>query len=124
MTKPFGPHFLALSAWTWKIAHIINYREAQTIPNCMRYIIGVFCCNLSKLRYSSCSVIYTSHSLSRIADFMLHILLMNTKRTQLHNINFITCSKADRVHDPKNLSLRRISQNNSSVTMVIKLLCL
>ena len=29
---------------------------------------------------------------------------MKTKRTQLHNINFITCSKAEiygRAHDPK-----------------------
>ena len=31
MTKPVGSHVLALSAWTLKIAHIINYQEAQTI---------------------------------------------------------------------------------------------
>ena len=37
-------HFLS---WTWKVAHIdlISYWEAQTIPDCIRYIIGVFCYN-------------------------------------------------------------------------------
>ena len=28
---------------------------------------------------------------------------MNTKRTQLHDINFMTCSRAERVHDPKKI---------------------
>ena len=45
MTKPNWSHVLALSAGTLMIAHIINYREAQTIPDCTRYIIGVFCNN-------------------------------------------------------------------------------
>ena len=26
-------------------AHIISYQEAQTIPDCVRYIIGVSCYN-------------------------------------------------------------------------------
>ena len=37
--------FLVLSAWTLKKAHIISYHEAQTIPDCIRYIICVFCYN-------------------------------------------------------------------------------
>ena len=41
MTKPVWSHVLAMSAWTLKIAHIINYREAQTIPDCIRYILLV-----------------------------------------------------------------------------------
>ena len=45
MTKLIWSPVLAVSAWTLKIAHIINYREAQTIPDCIRYIIGVFCYN-------------------------------------------------------------------------------
>ena len=47
MTKLIWSHVLAVSAWTLKIAYIINYREAQTIhvPDCIRYIIGVFCYN-------------------------------------------------------------------------------
>ena len=58
MTKPVWSHVLALSAWTLNIAHIINYREAQSIPDCIRYIIGVFCYNFkSQLRY-----IYIAHA--------------------------------------------------------------
>ena len=45
MTKPVWSHVLTLSDWTLKIAHIITYQEAQTIPDCIRYIIGVFCYN-------------------------------------------------------------------------------
>ena len=45
MTKPVWSHVLALNAWTLKIAHIINYWEAQPIPDCIMYIIGVFCYN-------------------------------------------------------------------------------
>ena len=41
MTKPVWSHVLALSAWTLKIA----LKEVQTIPDCIRYIIGVFCYN-------------------------------------------------------------------------------
>ena len=37
MTKAVWTHVLGLSAWTLKIAHIINYREAQTMPACIRY---------------------------------------------------------------------------------------
>ena len=60
MTKPVWSHILALSAWTLKKAHIIICRKpeprlhisefkanssfsSQTIPDCIRYIIGVFC---------------------------------------------------------------------------------
>ena len=83
MTKPVWSHVLALHAWTLKIAHIINYREAQTIPDCIRYINGVSCYILnhkrtfllyisylpvSKLRYSPCSGIHTSHTLCIIAQ--------------------------------------------------------
>ena len=63
MTKPFRSHVLALSAWTLKKAHIVSCQEAwtqitkflharqiphqpsfpsKTIPDCIRYIIGVF----------------------------------------------------------------------------------
>ena len=35
-----------LECLTLKIADIISYFEAQTIPDCIRYIIGIFCCNL------------------------------------------------------------------------------
>ena len=51
---------------------------------------------LSKLRYSPCSGIYTS-TLCTIAQALkcLNILSMNAIRTQLHNINFITFSKAE-----------------------------
>ena len=45
MTKLIWFHVLAVSAWTLKIAHISSYQEAQTIPDCIRYIIGVFCYN-------------------------------------------------------------------------------
>ena len=45
MTKPVWSHVLVLSAWTLKKAHIISYQEAQTIPDCLRYIIGVSCYN-------------------------------------------------------------------------------
>ena len=45
MTKPDWSHVLALSALTLKIAYIITYMEVQTIPDCIRYIIGVFCYN-------------------------------------------------------------------------------
>ena len=45
MTKPVWSYVLALSVWTFKIAHIINYRDAKTIPGCIKYIIGVFCYN-------------------------------------------------------------------------------
>ena len=45
MTKPVWFHVLALSVWTLKKAHIINYQKAQTIPDCIRYIIVVFCSN-------------------------------------------------------------------------------
>ena len=49
MTKPIWSHVLAFSVWTevseesLKIAHIdlINYREAQTIPDCIIYILLV-----------------------------------------------------------------------------------
>ena len=44
MTQPVWSHVLALSAWTLKML-ILNHREAQTIPDCIRYIIGVFCYN-------------------------------------------------------------------------------
>ena len=40
MTKPVWSHVLALSAWTLKKAHI-SCQEAQTIPDCIRYISGV-----------------------------------------------------------------------------------
>ena len=39
MTKLILSHVLAVSARTLKIAYIINYREAQTVPDCIRYII-------------------------------------------------------------------------------------
>ena len=53
MTKPVWSHVLALSAWTLKKSLIISYQETrqiyhqqaftfQTIPDCTRYIIGVF----------------------------------------------------------------------------------
>ena len=46
MTKCVRSHVLALIAWTLKKGHImINCQEAQAIPECIRYIIGVFCCN-------------------------------------------------------------------------------
>ena len=56
MTKCVWSHVLALSAWTLNKALIISYQETrhishqpaftfQTIPDCIRYIIGVFCCN-------------------------------------------------------------------------------
>ena len=66
MTKPVWSHVLALSAWTFKKAHIVSlpgslspdykYLHArqipnqlsfpsQTIPDCIKYIIGVFCYN-------------------------------------------------------------------------------
>ena len=41
MTKPVWSHVLALSAWT---SHQLAF-TFQTIPDCTRYIIGVFCCN-------------------------------------------------------------------------------
>ena len=43
MTKPVWSHGLALSAWTLKKAHIFCCHDAT--PDCIRYIIGVFCCN-------------------------------------------------------------------------------
>ena len=43
MTEPVLSHVWTLSAWTLKIAHIISYWETQTIPDCIRYIIGIFC---------------------------------------------------------------------------------
>ena len=52
MPKPVWSHVLALSAWTLKIAHIINYQEAQTIPDCIRYIIGVFAITLNHREHS------------------------------------------------------------------------
>ena len=45
MIKPVS--VLALSALTLKKAHIVNYWEAQTIPDFIRYTIGVFCYNLN-----------------------------------------------------------------------------
>ena len=53
---------------------------------------------VSKLRYSQCSGIYTSHTLQlfRLAQANnVHILFINARRTKLHNINFIACSKAE-----------------------------
>ena len=43
------------------------------------------------------SGIHTSHTLCRIAQAYqcFHIQFMNTKGTQLHNFNFITCSKTE-----------------------------
>ena len=66
MTDPVWSHVLALSAWTLKKANKTVARKSQprlqistckeiphqlrfpsqTIPDCTRYIIGVFCCNL------------------------------------------------------------------------------
>ena len=57
MTKPVWSHVLALSAWTLKIAHIINYQEAQTMPDCIRYIIGVFCKKLKITGEHSCFIL-------------------------------------------------------------------
>ena len=88
-------------------SHVLASVPSQTIPDCIRYIIGVFCYNFksqtnilasykhtrlcqSYSPYSPCSEIYTSHTLCRIT-----ILFMNAKRTQLRNINFMTCSKAE-----------------------------
>ena len=133
ITNPVWSHVLALRLWTLKKAH--NYSllpgslrtdykylyarqiphqlsfHSQTIPACIRYIIGVFCCNfksqtkyglLSKLRYSSpCSginftlLVHCAGSLMCIVNDCLHILFMNTKRTQPPNMNFITYSKAE-----------------------------
>ena len=64
MTKPVWFHVLASSAWTLKkarklpgslspdykylLARQISYQlsfPSQTMPHCIRYIIGVFCCN-------------------------------------------------------------------------------
>ena len=44
MTKPVWSYVLALSVWTLKIAHNNQLPEAQTIPDCIKYII-VFCYN-------------------------------------------------------------------------------
>ena len=56
MTKPVWSHVLALSAWTLNKALTISYQEIrqiphqppaftfQIIPDCTRYITGVFCC--------------------------------------------------------------------------------
>ena len=67
MTKPVWSHVLALSA-------------LPTIPDCIRYIIGAFLKHrrtfflhintqaVSKLSYSPCSGIHTSHTLCRITQ--------------------------------------------------------
>ena len=47
ITKPVWSHVLALRLWTLKKAHI-------TIPDCIRYIIGVFCCNFKSQMNSLC----------------------------------------------------------------------
>ena len=39
MNKPVWSHVLTLSALD---SNIFGYQEAQTIPDCIRYIIGVF----------------------------------------------------------------------------------
>ena len=41
MTMPVWSHVLVFNAWNLKPANL----EAQTIPDCIRYIIGVFCYN-------------------------------------------------------------------------------
>ena len=66
ITKPVWYHGLTLTAWTWKKDHIVSCRKPeprlqisackanfsptelclQTIPDCIRYIIGVFYYNL------------------------------------------------------------------------------
>ena len=46
MTKPVLVSCFGLKPWTVKKAHIISNQEAQTVPDCIRYIIGVFCYNL------------------------------------------------------------------------------
>ena len=42
MTKHVWLHVMALSAFnlTLKIAHIFNYQEAQTIPDCIRLLVS------------------------------------------------------------------------------------
>ena len=63
MTKPVWYHVLASSA-------------LPTIPDCIRYIIGVFCYNFksqtnilpSYKHTSQCSGIHTSHTLCRITQ--------------------------------------------------------
>ena len=47
MTKLIWYHVLAVSAWTLKIAHISSYQEAQTIPDCIRYITVYFAITLN-----------------------------------------------------------------------------
>ena len=97
MIKPVWSHVLALSVWALKKAHTVKLLESmspdyknlharqishqpsfpsEAIPDCIRYIIGVFCYNFKsqtnihintlacvKAKYSPCSAIYTSHTL-------------------------------------------------------------
>ena len=64
-----------------KIPHQMSF-NSKTIPDCIGYIIGVFCYNFKSQtsilasylhtglsqRYSPCSGIYTSHKLCRISQ--------------------------------------------------------
>ena len=68
MINPVWSHVLVLNAWTLKKAHIISclsrdYKylhakkiphklsfSSRTIPDCIRYIIGVFCYNFKSQR--------------------------------------------------------------------------
>ena len=80
MTKPVWSHVLALSAWTLKKAHnqfpknlnadfeSLHARQitrqlsfpSQTVPDCIRYIIGVFCYNFKSQTNTLASYKHTS----------------------------------------------------------------
>ena len=116
ITKPVWSHVLALRLWTLKKAHLVSCQEvsaqnarqithqlsfhSQTIPDCIRYIIGVSCCNFKSQTNILCFIL--THWLllkRRYSPLLIHwaelprhsnVYILSLRTLQEHNCLILT----------------------------------